>query len=78
MSQCEKGINCLECSARGMCNSYAQFKYEQGRVDAINEIEEELKEVRHCLQLAKEQMLIDYVFIACEHLDNIEQLKEKK
>ena len=47
------------------------------REDAIKTIDEELKEVRHCLVLAKEQMLIDYVYIACEHLDNIEKLKEQ-
>lgn len=44
MSQCERNINCLECSSRGMCNSYALFKYEQGREDAINEYKEQLLE----------------------------------
>lgn len=37
MSLCERNIDCLECQARGMCNSYAMFKYNQGRVDAIDE-----------------------------------------
>lgn len=37
MSLCERNIDCLECQARGMCNSYALFKYNQGRVDAIDE-----------------------------------------
>lgn len=48
----------------------------QIRADIIKIIDEELKEVRHCLELAKKQMLIDYVYIACEHLDNIDKLKE--
>ena len=37
MSLCERNIDCLECQARGMCNSYALFKYKQGRADAIDE-----------------------------------------
>ena len=38
MSLCEMNIDCLECQARGMCLSYAMFKYKQGRADAIDEI----------------------------------------
>lgn len=38
MNLCEKNIDCLECQARGMCNSYAIFKYNQGRIDAIDEL----------------------------------------
>lgn len=34
---CERGIDCIECNSRAMCNSYAAFKYEQGRADAIEE-----------------------------------------
>lgn len=33
MSLCEKNIDCLECQSRAMCNSYALFKYDQGRRD---------------------------------------------
>lgn len=52
--------------------------FKQCNHDVIKTIDEELKEVRHCLELAKEQMLIDYVYVACEHLDNIEKLKGQK
>lgn len=34
MSLCERNIDCLECTSRGMCYSYAMFKYQQGRADA--------------------------------------------
>lgn len=39
MSQCEKGIDCLQCNARAMCSSYANFKYEQGYAQAIHDYE---------------------------------------
>lgn len=37
MNQCEKGIDCLQCNSRGMCSSYANFKYEQGYNKAIDD-----------------------------------------
>jgi hypothetical protein len=37
MNQCEKGIDCLECNSRGMCTSYADFKYQQGYNKAIDD-----------------------------------------
>ena len=42
MNMCEKGIDCLQCNSRGMCSSYANFKYQQGYNDAIELIKEEL------------------------------------
>lgn len=38
MSKCEKGIDCLQCSGRAMCSSYANFKYEQGYKEAIDNV----------------------------------------
>lgn len=38
MSKCEKGIDCLQCNSRGMCSSYANFKYEQGYNKAIDDL----------------------------------------
>ena len=32
MYKCEKNIDCLECDARAMCTSYANFKSEQGYI----------------------------------------------
>lgn len=34
MSFCERNIDCLECTSRGMCDSYAAFKYNQALKDA--------------------------------------------
>ena len=42
MSQCEKGIDCLQCNSRGMCSSYADFKYKQGYNKAIDDFAEKL------------------------------------
>lgn len=43
MSQCEIGKDCLECSSRGMCSSYADFKYRQGYSDAFAEMKKEFE-----------------------------------
>lgn len=37
MGICKKGIECLECVNRGMCSSYAQFKYRQGYNQGIDD-----------------------------------------
>lgn len=42
MSKCEKGIDCLQCNSRGMCSSYANFKYEQGYNKAIDDFVEKI------------------------------------
>lgn len=36
MFLCERNIDCLECQSRGMCNSYALFKYDDGYKDGYN------------------------------------------
>lgn len=43
MSQCEKDIDCLQCNGRAMCSSYANFKYEQGYKQAIDDVIELVK-----------------------------------
>lgn len=35
MSFCERNIDCLECASRGMCDSYAKFKYNQALEDFV-------------------------------------------
>lgn len=37
MGTCKKSVDCLECSSRGMCSSYAQFKYQQGYDQGIDD-----------------------------------------
>ena len=37
MSLCEKNIDCLQCTSRGMCSSYAIFKYNEGYNKALDE-----------------------------------------
>lgn len=73
--------NCFGCkyydSSVDCCNGDDKC-YMDGYSDALEQFDEEIKEIKHCLQLAKEQMLIDYVYVACEHLNKIEQLKELK
>ena len=45
MCQCEKGIDCLQCTSKGMCSSYADFKYKQGYNTAIDDFAEKLLEI---------------------------------
>lgn len=46
MSQCEKDIDCLQCNGRSMCSSYANFKYEQGYKQAIDDVMEKTREIQ--------------------------------
>lgn len=38
MSLCEKNIDCLQCNSRGMCSSYAMFKYNEGYNKALDDV----------------------------------------
>lgn len=86
MNLCEKNIDCLECQTRGMCNSYAMFKYNQGRAEAIDEciklIGENIKSIvgtynkdtpltdRASYRVAKNELIEELV-------KQLEQLKEQ-
>lgn len=74
MSQCEKGIDCLECSSRGMCSSYANFKYQQGRIDAIDEFMKTMEEWDKRVKFIRDECAF---FTISNIRDMAEQIKAK-
>ena len=78
MSQCEKGIDCLECNSRGMCSSYADFKYQQGYNTAIDEFMNKIYDVS---DFVRNPNLISggYSVATLENIEKIaEQMKKSK
>ena len=76
MNLCEKGIDCLQCNSRGMCSSYADFKYQQGYNKAIDDFRKKI-----CEKYTEEERKENYKQYCCnikqELADLAEQLKIK-
>ena len=73
MNQCKKGIDCLQCNSRGMCYSYADFKYQQGYNKAIDEFVERID--KHVFEEKSEEQYSNSVSFMREIKQIAEQMK---